>query len=467
MMPNWFASEPLAPFVSLHLDRKLFRCDIAMEVSPRRALESAACQAPTVPWDDALVDDFRSPRFLRLAAARGHSGLAATVKLLPFAPFLRVYCMGHASRKAEAAEIKQRHRRRERSAGGRTKRRESAHFFFFFLWLDLLRSLFRPRGLFPIFFLFPLLSLFLSFSPRFFSQVNDALAAAEALLAAAGGGSSSSAGQASAATRSADKVELRCDVNGCSIVPVSSDAPARDAPPNSFFASVDEFEAAGVSGGEGGGLRARSGKAASSTAQQSSSAGGAPAPVDFRLAEGPGWRLGYDAAALPGSTNFSAVAGGDGWSAAMTRDEYDDLVRLLANLQKSVATLSVCGEWGAGEEGGKGSSGGDDEAALEMSSARVWVQGRAPAARLSSLQAAWAKTGDGASAAAPSSPLAAFELRFILLQGREVEGVWPAEAVAGVLANLEGASPPPASAAAGGAGSSSAAAASNPVAATT
>lgn len=266
--------------------------------------------------------------------------------------------------------------------------------------------------------------------------------------------------------RSADKVELRCDVNGCSIVPVSSDAPARDAPPNSFFASVDEFEAAGVSGGEGGGLRARSGKAASSTAaQQASSTGGAPAPVDFRLAEGPGWRLGYDAAALPGSTNFSAVAGGDGWSAAMTRDEYDDLVRLLANLQKSVATLSVCGEWGAGgEEGGKGPSGGDDEAALEMSSARVWVEGRAPAARLSSLQAAWAKADAGT--AASSSPLAAFELRFILLQGREVEGVWPAEAVAGVLANLEGASPPPpASAAGGGAGSSSAAAASNPVAA--
>ena len=147
----------------------------------------------------------------------------------------------------------------------------------------------------------------------------------------------------------------------------------------------------------------------------------------------------------------------------MTRDEYDDLVRLLANLQKSVATLSVCGEWG-GEGSGK-EQGGDDEAALEMSSARVWVQGRAPAARLSSLQAAWAKADAGT--AAPSSPLAAFELRFILLQGREVEGVWPAEAVAGVLANLEGASPgaPAAAGGGGGAGSSSAAAASNPVAA--
>ena len=250
---------------------------------------------------------------------------------------------------------------------------------------------------------------------------------------------------------------------------MSSEAPARDAPPNSFFASVDEFEAAGVSGGEGA-LRARSGNAASSTSpsKNNSNTGGAPAPVDFRLAEGPGWRLGFDAAALPGSTNFSAVAGGDGWSAAMTRDEYEDLVRLLANLQKSVATLAVCGEWGSGSDGGKGKQGnGDDtgdEAALEMSTSRVWVQGRAPAARLSSLQAAWAAN----TAAAPSSPLAAFEVRFILLQGREVEGVWPAEAVAGVLANLEGASPAGAEGSSGGggaAGSSSAAATSNPVAA--
>lgn len=161
------------------------------------------------------------------------------------------------------------------------------------------------------------------------------------------------------------------------------------------------------------------------------------------------------------------AAGGDGWSAAMTRDEYDDLVKLLLNLQKSVATLSVCGEWGSGNS--------DDEAALEMSSARVWVQGRAPAARLSTLQAAWGGGGsssnkEGSEASAPSSPLAAFEVRFILLQGREVEGVWPAEAVAGVLGNLEegaGVIPPavPASSAQGRGGSSNASAASRAVAA--
>ena len=136
-------------------------------------------------------------------------------------------------------------------------------------------------------------------------------------------------------------------------------------------------------------------------------------------------------------------------------------VSIIVSAKKSVATLSVCGEWGG--DNGKGNS-GDDEAALEMSSARVWVQGRAPAARLSSLQAAWAATAE-AKAAAPSSPLAAFELRFILLQGREVEGVWPAEAVAGVLANLEGAASPAETSGTGGGSSSAAAASSNPVAA--
>ena len=386
------------------------------------------------------------------------------MKLRAFCSLLRVYCLGDATREADAANRRGPCRIKLRSAAGRRQKRkkdkEERAPLFFFLWLDLRELSTSNLVLTSSSFFLPSLSLFLFFFLH--HQVNDALAAAEALLAAAGGGSPSAGNaQAGGALRSADKVELRCDVNGCSIVPVSSDAPARDAPPNSFFASVDEFEAAGVSGGEGG-LRARSGKAASSTQQaSSSSSGGAPAPVDFRLAEGPGWRLGYDAAALPGSTNFSAVAGGDGWSAAMTRDEYDDLVKLLANLQKSVATLSVCGEWGG--DNGKGNS-GDDEAALEMSSARVWVQGRAPAARLSSLQAAWAATAE-AKAAAPSSPLAAFELRFILLQGREVEGVWPAEAVAGVLANLEGAASPAETSGTGGGSSSAAAASSNPVAA--
>ena len=109
----------------------------------------------------------------------------------------------------------------------------------------------------------------------------------------------------------------------------------------------------------------------------------------------------------------------------MTRDEYDDLTRLLANLRESVATLHVCGDW----------DGASEDAALEMSTPRVWVQGRAPLSYGGKEKA--------------SSAAAAFDLRFILLQAREFEGLWPASAVAGVLAHLDGgAGAPPADAAA-------------------
>ena len=47
------------------------------------------------------------------------------------------------------------------------------------------------------------------------------------------------------------------------------------------------------------------------------------------------------------------------------------------NLRQSVATLQICGEW----------QGEKQEAMLEMSTERVWVQGRAPQKRLAALQA--------------------------------------------------------------------------------
>ena len=52
-------------------------------------------------------------------------------------------------------------------------------------------------------------------------------------------------------------------------------------------------------------------------------------------------------------------------------------VQLLKNLRQSVATLQICGEWGAGKE----------EATLQMSTERVWMQGRVPQKRLTTLQA--------------------------------------------------------------------------------
>ena len=247
-----------------------------------------------------------------------------------------------------------------------------------------------------------------SHTPPTLSQVNDALAAAEALLAAANGGTAPAAGAPPPPESpfAAGDVELRCDVNGCSIVPVAAGAAAPAGPGGSLMASLSSLDEDGHPAGPPS----------------------AAVPKDFQLAEGPGWRLGVDLGAAPGSAAYAAVVGGDGWSAALTRDEYDDLVRLIANLRESVATLHVCGDWGAA----------GDDAALEMSTPRVWAQGRAPADRLGSLQAAWGGSGAGGKAGGATTPAAAFELRFILLQAREFEGVWPAEAVAGVLAHLDG-----------------------------
>ena len=52
-------------------------------------------------------------------------------------------------------------------------------------------------------------------------------------------------------------------------------------------------------------------------------------------------------------------------------------VQLLKNLRQSVATLQICSEWGSGKE----------EATLQMSTERVWMQGRVPQKRLTTLQA--------------------------------------------------------------------------------
>lgn len=49
----------------------------------------------------------------------------------------------------------------------------------------------------------------------------------------------------------------------------------------------------------------------------------------------------------------------------------------MKNLRQSVATLQICGEWGSA----------NDDATLEMSTDRVWMQGRAPQKRLTALQA--------------------------------------------------------------------------------
>lgn len=196
-------------------------------------------------------------------------------------------------------------------------------------------------------------------------------------------------------------MQLQCDVNGCSIVALPHDARAPPPVAASFMSSVASMDSSDEDGKAG---------------RRAGGSGAGGPPRDFDLAEGPGWRLGVDRSSPPGSPDYCAVVGGDGWSAALTRTEYDDLIKLLRNLQKSVATLHVCGDWQASS---------DDDAALEMSTAAVWAQARAPLASAT------------ASTSAPASD-ASFEFRFILLGAREFEAIWPAAAVAGVLGHLDG-----------------------------
>jgi len=144
--------------------------------------------------------------------------------------------------------------------------------------------------------------------------------AAEALLTAANGGTAAPRAAPSAAPDSSypPGMQLQCDVNGCSIVAVPHTArappPAAGVADASFLSSVTSMDSsdedAGPKSGRGGG------------------AAGAGPPRDFDLAEGAGWRLGVDRSAPPGGPGYCAVVGGDGWSAALTRDEYDDLVKV-------------------------------------------------------------------------------------------------------------------------------------------
>jgi len=53
----------------------------------------------------------------------------------------------------------------------------------------------------------------------------------------------------------------------------------------------------------------------------------AAAPQDFQLSEGKGWKMGFDRRPHnPGS--FSALLGGDDWSMALSKYEYDDFVKV-------------------------------------------------------------------------------------------------------------------------------------------
>lgn len=146
---------------------------------------------------------------------------------------------------------------------------------------------------------------------------------------------------------------------------------------------------------------------------------------DILVAEGKGWKMGYNENPSAGNT-YSAFVGGDGWNISLTPEEYEDFIRVLQNLRKSVATLEICGEW---------DQEGSAEATLEMSTPRIWMQGRAAHRQLTVLQRLWSSQGTDDE----KLPNVAFSIRFLVTSSgsREVEGFWPDQVVMSVLRHLD------------------------------
>ncbi|MDB9529117.1 DUF1818 family protein [Oscillatoria sp. CS-180] len=98
--------------------------------------------------------------------------------------------------------------------------------------------------------------------------------------------------------------------------------------------------------------------------------------------EGDGWRLGYD----PDATVFKGLVGGDRWAVEMTQPEFQDFCRLTQQLAKTVQAIAA-------------ELMDEERITCEQETDHIWVE-------------------------VEGLP-ADYSLRFILLQGRNVEGAWP------------------------------------------
>ena len=80
--------------------------------------------------------------------------------------------------------------------------------------------------------------------------------------------------------------------------------------------------------------------------------------------------------------HYLSINHGHAWSSAavhLHEPEACLVSQLLKNLQRSIQTLEICGEWNVGGQD-------EAEATLEMRTDRIWMQGRAPQKQLSALQ---------------------------------------------------------------------------------
>ena len=183
-------------------------------------------------------------------------------------------------------------------------------------------------------------------------QAEDILRAADDLIMQMANGQLKPK-QAEAPTPLADdppaSLTLHCDVNGCTIVPVSSQTPSASGPAGistspfgsllhrcqmqlySQASSYDQYLPHVLSGG---GLLA--GSFVGTSGQPSNGV-----PRDWHLSEGQGWKLGYDCSPDPSDpTAFTALIGADTWSIALTSAEFADFVKvchILHACQENVA----------------------------------------------------------------------------------------------------------------------------------
>lgn len=110
--------------------------------------------------------------------------------------------------------------------------------------------------------------------------------------------------------------------------------------------------------------------------------------------EGPGWRWGFD----PNAEIFPFLLGSQDWAVELTRAEFADFHRLSRDLAQTVTAIA--------DELME-----EEKICCELSSELVWleIEGYAHA----------------------------YELRFILCQGRKAEGGWPAVIAPALLNSLQ------------------------------
>lgn len=116
-------------------------------------------------------------------------------------------------------------------------------------------------------------------------------------------------------------------------------------------------------------------------------------PVSGYLKEGPGWRLGWQ----PDATLFKGLVGGESWAAEMTAVEFADFCRLTLQLAETLQMMAA-------------ELMDEERVTCSQETEHIWVEVEGYPQQ--------------------------YDLRFILLTGRQVEGNWPAQVASGLVQSI-------------------------------